>query len=646
MDQPFKRVRRRARARVRTALRWRVYDALTLTLLFLPAGLGMFLFGGVRTWSVAPLLLLSMVGVALTFLRPFLRGDERWVRPPPSGWLWVAVLLYALLRIPFSSIPYEARWEWLKFSGYVAAFWAWTAMGVSASRRRLFLGLLLFLVTAIGWYAIIQHSHGSRMVLNLERPETYGMRASGTYFCPNHFANLIELVLPSALVLAVSGVMGWPLRLLGGYSVLVLLPTLFLTQSRSGWLASAAGLGTAVLLMAWRRGKRWFLIALVALPLLAAAAGAALYAASPTVRMRVQGADIESPDPAVKARFIMWQDSIPMLKDRLVWGWGGGGFVWTYPPYKTHTLPFLCNHAHNEFLQMALEYGLVGLALAAVAAGWLLIKTLRLATAPMARARTAVPAIGFLGACVASGVHALFDFNYHLFANTQVLILLGGFAMGAAFEDGALDARPCEGRRRLTPIFWLVLALVVGVFTVRVFLSYGRHFLGEQRRERFEMDDARRLFDRSIAADGGNWRGYQGRAHMRRTQARWNLDDNEKQRLAELALADYDAAQARNPFDMETLFGRGQTRHMLGDEEGAADDLRRASELDPANLFYLTHFGLQLRRMGRDEEALAVFERGAAMGRGDAMVDLNLLQLRRKLKAAKPKAEEMKGTAD
>ena len=128
------------------------------------------------------------------------------------------------------------------------------------------------------------------MVLNLERPEQYGMRASSTYFCPEPFCQSDRAGPSVCPRLAVSCLgVGLPLRLLSGYSLLLLMPVLYLTQSRSGWLGAAAGLGLAGMLMALRRSVKRFLAMLILCPLLLAALGAGLWAVSPDGARARQG---------------------------------------------------------------------------------------------------------------------------------------------------------------------------------------------------------------------------------------------------------------------------------------------------------------------------------------------------------------------
>ena len=213
--------RRRRHHSIPISVRRTVVDWIAISLLLLPSLLGIHLFGAVRLWSIGPLMFAAALGMILFFLRPFFSADLRQVQVPPGGAYGLLGLAFTVAMVPRSSVPYEARIEVLKLASYMGAYWAWSELASHTKRWRILLGFLIFAVTLIAWYAIIQQSHGTRMVLNLERPEAYGMRASGTYFCPNHFAHLIEIVIPLCLALMLMPSGGVPLRLLACYGLIL-----------------------------------------------------------------------------------------------------------------------------------------------------------------------------------------------------------------------------------------------------------------------------------------------------------------------------------------------------------------------------------------------------------------------------------------
>ena len=618
--------RRRRHHAVPISVRRSVVDWIAISLLLLPSLVGIYLFGAVRLWSICPLMFAALLGMALFFLRPFFGADLRRIQVPPGGALWLLVLAYTAVMISRGSVPYDARIEVLKLASYIGAYWAWSELAAHYKRWRILLGLLIFAVTMIAWYAIIQQSHGTRMVLNLERPEIYGMRASGTYFCPNHFAHLLEIVIPLCFALMLMSSAGVPLRLLSGYGLVLSLPVMFLTQSRSGWIGTVVGLSTTICMIGARRGRKVFLITLLVVPLIIAAAGVGLWMFSDIFRERI----LDAIHGNIRLR--IWTDTLALIHQQPWLGWGAGSYQWVFPRFRTISEQMLFNYAHNEYLHFAADYGIIGLALFALvvlmACGKLFLAFLK-----TERDRDAYLIAGLFGCLAATFAHALFDFNLHIFSNNHAILLIAGTTAACLYASGYWKPRPLKA-----PAWFLVYgggalaALVLALATTQVFLSYGLHYLGEQRREKFQMPQADSLFDKAIVIDPGNWRPYMSKAHVLMAQSFWNFDAEAKTRQARDSVTLYEKALARNPYDLEAVFGLGKAYNVLGEQEKALDCFRRAVAADPEHLFYASHLGLQLRRMGRDQEALDVFRKAAAKWNNE-MVTLNIKALEEKLAA-------------
>ena len=616
--------RHRRRHAIPNSVRRSIFDWITIVLLLLPSLGGIYLFGAVRLWSICPLMFAFSVGLTLFFLRPFFAADLRQIQIPPAGILWLLVLVFVAGMVPRGAVPYDGRFEILKLASYVGAYWAWTELAAHFKRWRILLGLLIFAVTLIAWYAIIQQSHDTRMVLNLERPEVYGMRASGTYFCPNHFAHLLEIIIPLCLALVLMPSAGVPMRLLAGYGLILFLPVLFLTQSRSGWMGAIVGLGVTICLIGAKRGRKAFLLTILVLPLVVAAVVAGLWFFSDIFRGRILDAVHGN------IRLHIWADTLAMIREQPWLGWGSGSYQWIFPRFRTLSDQLLFNYAHNEYLHFAADYGLVGLSLFAAV---ILVACIKWFGAywKAERTRDAYLMAGLFGCLAATFVHAMFDFNLHIFSNNHAMILVAGTIVACSCASGYWKARPLK-----SPVWICVygsgalLSLALALATLQVFLSYGLHYLGEQRREHFQMEEARNLFDRAIAIDPGNWRPYMSKAHIASAMSFWNFDAASKVQQAQEAVDLYEKALSRNPWDLEAVFGLSKAYNALGKQEKALDCLYRAAAADPEHLFYASHLGLQLRRMGRDQEALEVFMKAASKWNNE-MVALNIKALKEKM---------------
>ena len=620
----------------------RLVDGIALLLLMWPATGGMGWMGSTRVWGYAPGLMLSFLGSLLVLARPLLfSGTPRW-RIPAGFWVFLVLTATVAASVPWAAVPYAARWEALRWGCLLAAAFSWTQMGGRAHRWKWLLGVLLLAVALNSLYALIQEVNGSRMVLWAERPEQYEMRASGTYLCPNHFANVIAMLFPLALALVLLPEAGFPLRLLAVYFMAVSAPALYWTQSRSGWLGMAAGMGATAVLLAWRKSRTWLLVALVALPLLTAAMAGVAWKTLPAVRERF-GAVLESPEKASGIRISMWRDAPAMFRDRPVWGYGGGSYVWAYPPYQVHVNQHLnWDYAHNEYIQMLLEYGAVGLglALAALAAcAWGLVRGVLLA-----RSRTgAFLLAGAAGGLAASLVHALFDFNFHIFPNPHVLVWMGGVAWGVWFAHER-GSEPSVGRRR--QLRWVAAAAGVGACAGCAWLafsgglSYAWNLKAEIARTQMDWETAASAYQRAIRWDGWNWQPHLGLGNLHSAQALWVRDPDPaaerelKARLADEATAHYRRAAELNACDMAVVFGLGRIAQARGDSETALEHFRHAASYQRRHIFYREQLGIQLRAMGREAEALEVFRQNVEDGVATDVSLLNIRALERKLAKA------------
>ena len=89
-----------------------------------------------------------------------------------------------------------------------------------------------------------------------------------------------------------------------------------------------------------------------------------------------------------------------------------------------------------------------------------------------------------------------------------------------------------------------------------------------------------------------------------------------------------------NPFEMAAEYGLARSLQAVGDLEGALEHYRRAAAFQRRHVFYREQLGIQLRRMGRDEEALETFRQNVADGVGGEASRLNVRALEKRLAEA------------
>ncbi|MBI3330346.1 MAG: O-antigen ligase family protein [Nitrospinae bacterium] len=134
-------------------------------------------------------------------------------------------------------------------------------------------------------------------------------------------------------------------------ALLLLTAALLMTHTRGAWLGLAAG----VSLIVWLRKKRW----LLTLPL----AALAIFLLVPhAVQARI-GSVFDPQDVTARERLYMWGSGLMIIRDHPWTGVGMEGLKRVYRDYK-HPMAYQerTSHLHNNVLQVAVERGLIGLA--------------------------------------------------------------------------------------------------------------------------------------------------------------------------------------------------------------------------------------------------------------------------------------------
>jgi putative inorganic carbon (HCO3(-)) transporter len=233
----------------------------------------------------------------------------------------------------------------LTIAGYAALFWlAVQALATPADARAL-LRVLLASGYVVGAVAILQSMTDSVRLGELAP-------AFGTMGQKNALGAFLAMLLPLAyweLIAARS----WAARVLAANAGAVVGTALFLTFSRSAWLAA----GIALLLMMLGAHPGW------KGRLIAGGAAVLLLAGAATVVLQAPGVPLQRTDLAqLGDRPVVWSDTLQLIASRPVLGFGPDNFGLVYPAFESIDLHQPWDKAHAETLQVAATQGVVGLA--------------------------------------------------------------------------------------------------------------------------------------------------------------------------------------------------------------------------------------------------------------------------------------------
>ena len=408
--------------------------------------------------------LIAMPVLALTIgswlMRGALRRDIRLRTPsllyPLLLFVGAAVLsLWDGVELPVYGLP-----ELLKWLQLLAVFW----LVVDHVNAR----LLPWLVGALLLVGAFQASVGLwQFDLRGKGPDHFAIvtdrfyRAYGTFEQPNPFAGYVGLVFPLGLGI----LLNWGATKLAIAQLALRARAAPLTPRpwRSSrfplfvvtGLALATGLTGAALVASWSRGA-WFgmgvalLVIVAALPrhawvgvglvalLLLSTLGLGIVGmlpASVSARLTdfsqyagiydVRGVAVNDANHAVIERVAHWQAAVAMWRGNFWTGVGFGDYEPAYSDYGPLNWPIPLGHAHNYYLNIAAETGIVGLAAYLVLWAVVFWQTWRLTRRLSSPSWQRGLAVGLLGAWTHLSVHHLFDNLYVNNVHLHVGVMFG-----------------------------------------------------------------------------------------------------------------------------------------------------------------------------------------------------------------------------
>ncbi len=261
------------------------------------------------------------------------------------------------------------------------------------------------------------------------------MRAYGHFMQPNPFGGYMGLVVPLALALGLGlfsdGEIPWRLRLGLALSCLSLAlltgMALVMSWSRGAWLGATAAVACVVMLVDKRIALALGILALalillVRLPLQPFLARFQELTIWPG-REDLRTIEITDENYAVVERLAHWDAAIRMWGDHLWFGVGIGNYEPVYSAYALPRWPEPLGHAHNYYLNIAAETGLLGLGAYLLFWGWVFFQAFKGIYSQVGWKRALL--IGAVGSFVHLTVHNFFDNLYVHGMYLHVAALLG-----------------------------------------------------------------------------------------------------------------------------------------------------------------------------------------------------------------------------
>lgn len=193
-----------------------------------------------------------------------------------------------------------------------------------------------------------------------------------------------------------------------------------ISVSRMGIFAMLASLGFMVL-TTWLVERRKYAVFVVVSVLLAIATLGVYAGIDAAFERYAQLARTGQPE---EGRVKLWKDAWPMIKKAPIFGSGLGSFQWTYPAYESLDPDLPAIYAHNDYLQVVAETGIVGLALLL----WAFAACFKSAVRNFLSNDLLVRGVGLatIGVLVAAAIQEITDYSLYIPGVAAVFILFLG----------------------------------------------------------------------------------------------------------------------------------------------------------------------------------------------------------------------------
>jgi len=406
-------------------------------------------YGGVDTWALIPLSLLTLLAIVFSTLDSLKTGlltfSSSALQLPVGGLLVLAAFQLLPIADPglSSELPNVSASASLSMDASATSYFAIRLLFL----LYFFTATLAILSTEkrIERIAVSVITFGSIMAFvgilqRLASPEAiYGMRPSpqaipfGPFVNQHHFAAFMEMTIGLTLAFLLSGSTKSDNKALYLIALILMLIAVTMTGSRGGMISIFAVISIALAASFFSRTEprpdrersTGPAIIVVVGAIIVIVGGAVVYLGGADLLVRGIGLQGDQSDPT-SGRMHFWGIAWKIFLDHPVIGAGFDAFGVAFTRYDTWNGYFRIEQAHNDYLQMLADGGVI--AFACIAAFiYLLVKlSLKQITSSDQKRRTI--AIGAFAGCCGILVHSIFDFPLRTPSNSYFFLLLAALA--------------------------------------------------------------------------------------------------------------------------------------------------------------------------------------------------------------------------
>ncbi len=420
-----------------------------VTGLFLLMVFSVLVFGTVDPWSIAIFNAAIIVLLLLWSMRCFVERRLQISLPAPALPL-VLLIIYGLLqsitikdqngKISSLSMDVEATWLAVEMLGALLIAYLIAATCLNGHDRLIWTKFfLLCFGFALALFGLIQHFAWNGKFYWFVNSTMPVSSPFGPFVNHNHFAGYLEMIVPIPFALILTRAVRSELSLIYGFAGVIMSIAVIVSLSRGGMISMICGLVFVFLFSLRSKILRddasssitLFLSRIGAAAVLIVMIGAGVWwVGADSVIKRVEmtslSTEIANTNTGNKtfyqSRGWIWRDTAAMIRDKWATGVGLGAYQTAYPIYSQQDGSLIVGQAHNDYLQVLADGGLVGAVLALLFIILLFVDIVR-ATGHRNRVMAGL-ALGCGGGIFAMLVHSLFDFNLQIPSNALLFLVL------------------------------------------------------------------------------------------------------------------------------------------------------------------------------------------------------------------------------
>ena len=440
--------------------------------------------------------------------------------------------IFLILSLLWTVGTYDSLRELAIWGVYLAVFFLITSVVKTEKTVKLLLLSILSASFIASVYAIFQFYNidFSFWIQRGGRSDIFS-----TFGNPNYLAGYLAPCIPVSVILLLLAKRWWKKSIYGGFVVIPFIAIL-MTSTRGGWVALFVSLVvTLIISYRWLRSRCWKTNKILLPALLGILVFLAIMFSFPNLinqgKTNVAERAVTATNfqqSTIKQRALMWLSSLEIIKENPFLGSGLGTYIISYPEAQGRVLSRESNrafipsavftkHAHNEYLQIPSEIGIIGLILFI----WIVVtfysRILRLKT--RLRKEDRVYLVIVIAISTAILTHSMFSFPFRIVQNGLLFWLCLGIVVVMTKNRGllksekivvekeqAIEANPKSARfcrvftKRAAQVALVSGAIFVGSLVLNIFvadmhLTRGRMWgiLGESEKSRKELEKARQM---------------------------------------------------------------------------------------------------------------------------------------------------------